>query len=88
MTLAFTPTPYEPGPRPLLEGSEMDYVAQELRRVAASLADLCRMVPQASQIVPLDPVEGMIRFAKSPWRPIGGTVDTWVTYVNGAWVAL
>jgi hypothetical protein len=81
------PTPYRRGIRPSLPGSEGVYLEEELRRVEQTLADVLRAVPQVVYMEPTNPGEGMIRYAKAPWNPLG-TGDAWVTYKAGVWVAL
>lgn len=81
------PRPYQRGIRPSLPDTQGLYLEEELRRIEQCLSDLIRAVPQVAYKAPDDPQEGMIRYAKAPWNPLG-TGNGWVTYKNGAWVAL
>jgi hypothetical protein len=83
----FIPRHYRRGLRPSIPGGEGVYLEEELRRIEETLQDILKAVPQVAYTPPQDPVEGMIRYAKTPWNPLN-IGDAWVTYKNGAWVAL
>ena len=87
-TKGTVPTAYVPGPSPASPAGYPVYVQTELAKIATAIATICTLLPQAAAVAPARPVENMIRFAKSPWRPIGGTTDRMVVYVAGSWVAL
>lgn len=63
------------------------YLGEEFRKIEASIATLINATPQVAFKEPATPMLGMIRYAKSPWDPLG-TGDAWVYYDGAAWVAL
>jgi hypothetical protein len=80
------PTPYIRGPAPLSPDGYPVYIGRELDKIAKAIRTLVDLAPQAAIKAPARPIENMIRFAKSPWRPVSGqTQDKWVTYVAGSW---
>ena len=70
--------PYERSALPIIEGSDIRYLQNELERVEEAFADLVLMTPQVATAAPRIKRDGMIRLARAPWRPIGGTIDAWV----------
>jgi hypothetical protein len=57
------------------------YLKNELAKVAACTETLALMTPQPAVKLPPQIADGMIRLARSPWRPVSGqTVDEWVYY--------
>ena len=75
-------------PPPLLEGGDDVYLQRELDRLAAVVNANALYLPQPATRAPTNPQVGWIRYAQSPWRPIGGSVDAWVYYTGSAWAAL
>ena len=69
---------YERATVPLLDGGDWRYLQDELQRIELALRDAFLMIPQPCSVPPKTPLDGMQRLARSPWRPVGGTVDTWV----------
>lgn len=63
------------------------YLAEEFRKLEASIATLTSAAPQVAFKEPDLKQLGMIRYAKSPWDPLG-TGDTWVYWDGSAWAAL
>ena len=51
------------------------------------LDDLAYLIPQVADEAPTRPRKGLIRYAVSPWNPLG-TGDGWVYYDGTSWVAL
>lgn len=75
------PTAYTPRPLPTLGTDLRTYAQRELRDVGDSIGSILLMLPQDAVAVPAKLVHGMIRKAKSPWRPVAGqTTDRWVIY--------
>ena len=76
---------------PLLDASDASYIVPELKKIATAISSIQAMVPQAATSAPTTPKDGMMRLARSPWRPVKGqTTDIWVYYdgSSGTWVAL
>lgn len=74
------PAAYAPGVNPATPEDLLLYVGDEVRKIAVTLATLTRLTPQTAVKAPLLVVDGMVRLARSPWRPAGGVVDAWVYY--------
>lgn len=73
------PFPYTvPASPPTIPGGEQRFMQAELVKIAASITSIARLTPQPATEAPKAPVDGMIRLSRSPWRPVGGTVDAWV----------
>lgn len=62
------------------------HLADELRKLETSLATLINAAPQVANEAPEKPMKGMIRYAVSPWNPLGSG-DAWVWFDGSAWVA-
>lgn len=60
----------------------------ELQKIAVIVNQIAEFTPQATNVAPSSPREGMIRVAVPPWTPLGGTDPVKVIYFGGAWVAL
>lgn len=63
------------------------YLADEFRKLDQTIATLVNAAPQVAFKEPGDKAVGMIRYAKSPWDPLG-TGDAWVYWDGSAWTAL
>lgn len=86
------PTPpltYTRNPQPLLPGADARYLQDELAKLEQVLANIALLTPQVATAAPKTLVDGMIRLARAPWRPTGGTADLWVRYdaAAGTWTA-
>ena len=63
------------------------YLAEEFRKIEGSIVTLVTATPQVAFKEPDTKMLGMIRYAKSPWNPLG-TGDAWVYWDGSAWTAL
>jgi hypothetical protein len=77
------PQPYVPGPLQ----DDPRALREELRRLQDAFETTQALIPQVATSAPANPIEGMIRYAKAPWDPLG-LGDVWVSYVAGSWQAL
>ena len=72
---------------PLLEEGVRRYIQDELQRIEGSLRTLVQASTQVSETPPTNPVKGMVRYAVSPWDPLGNGFSGLVVYNGTAWVA-
>jgi hypothetical protein len=82
------PTAYSTSVQPILPGGADAYVQKELGRIQAAIKATQALTPSAAVKAPEKPVDGMMRLARFPWRPVSGqTADAWVYYdaVGAAW---
>lgn len=63
------------------------YLGEEFRKLEQTLATLVNATPQVAFKEPSQKMLGMIRYAKSPWDPLGSG-DGWVYWDGSAWTAL
>jgi hypothetical protein len=85
------PLPYTPSPAPTLDGGDVLWGQQQFDRISATLNSLLALTPQPATAAPKAPQDGMIRLARSPWRPVSGqTADKWVYWdaPSGSWLYL
>ena len=73
---------------PLLQEGVRRYIQDELQRIESSLRTLVQAAPQVSEAPPPNPVRGMVRYAVSPWNPLGNNFSGLVVYNGTAWVAV
>lgn len=63
------------------------YLSDEFRKLEATIATLSNAAPQVAFKEPDVRSLGMIRYAKSPWDPLGSG-DAWVYWDGTSWAAL
>lgn len=63
------------------------FLAEEFRKLETTIATLQNAAPQVAFKEPDGKLLGMIRYAKSPWDPLG-TGDGWVYWDGSVWAAL
>lgn len=92
-------TPFRRASQPLLNSGNLPqdvkkahsdlqtYLESEFRKVQDSIQSLVDASPQVAFKAPERPRLGMIRYAKSPWDPLG-TGDGWTWWDGSAWQAL
>lgn len=76
---------YEAGLPSTINGTDVQSLQSELQRLTRHTATTVPLLPQVANQEPQNPVNGMIRYAKAPWNPLG-LGDGWVQYLNGAWI--
>jgi len=65
-----------------------NYVQEELRELEASLRSLADASIQVADRAPDNPRRGMVRYAVSPWNPLGNGSVGLMVYNGTAWVAV
>lgn len=64
------------------------YLQEELRAIEASIRSLVDASIQVADRAPLNPRKGMVRYAVSPWEPLGSGVEGLVVYNGTQWIAV
>ena len=62
------------------------YISEELQRIEQSTTSLANASIQVSDNPPSAPVKGMVRYAVSPWDPLGNGLSGLVAYSGNALV--
>ena len=65
-----------------------NYLQEELRELEASIRSLSDASVQVSDRAPESPRKGMVRYAVSPWNPLGNGTQGLVVYNGTAWAAV
>ena len=65
-----------------------NYLQEELRELEASIRSLSDASVQVADRDPESPRKGMVRYAVSPWNPLGNGTQGLVVYNGTAWVAV
>ena len=79
-------SPYVRRPIPSLEQSIKLYIANELQSIENALKSIIEGSVQVTDDAPDKPKKGMIRYAVSPWNPLGNGYQGLVVYNGTAWV--
>lgn len=77
---------YTRRPTPTLEASMKNFIQEELREIEASVKSITDACIQVSNEAPSGPRKGMVRYAVSPWDPLGNGFQGLVVYNGSAWV--
>ena len=76
-------------PNPTLKQDELGpYVQTQLSEIEATMATLADAAVTVSDQEPTSKRKGMIRYAVSPWDPLGGGTEGLVVYEGSQWEAL
>lgn len=78
--------PYTRRPIPSIEASIILYLATELQTIENSLKSIIEGSIQVIDNPPDKPKKGMVRYAVSPWNPLGNNYEGLVVYNGTAWV--
>ena len=62
------------------------FIAEELQRIEVAMTSVANASIQVSDNPPTNPVKGMVRFAVSPWDPLGNGFSGLVVYTGNALV--
>jgi hypothetical protein len=73
---------------PVLEEGIRRYIQDELQRIETSLKTVTQASIQVLDNPPENPIKGMVRYAVSPWDPLGNGFSGLVVYNGVAWVAV
>jgi hypothetical protein len=73
---------------PVLQEGVRRYIQDELRRIETSIRSLATASIQVAEDEPENPVKGMVRYAVSPWDPLGTSFEGLVVYNGTSWVAV
>ena len=71
---------------PNLDASLQMYLQEELQRIEASINQLADAAIQVADDEPETKRKGMVRYAVSPWNPLGNNYEGLVVYNGTAWV--
>ena len=70
---------------PALKESLNTFLQGELQELEKSTKSLADAVPQVADAAPDNPRKGMVRYAISPWEPLGSGQEGPVIYNGTAW---
>ena len=70
---------------PELEEGLRRYISDKLQRIKQSTTSLENASIQVSDNPPSAPVKGMVRYAVSPWDPLGNGFSSLLVYSGNAW---
>lgn len=73
---------------PVLEEGIRRYFQDELQRIEIAIGTLAQAAVQVADAEPENPIKGMVRYAVSPWNPLGNGFTGMVVYNGTAWVAV
>lgn len=71
---------YTRGQYPVMENGLRRYFQDELQRIEIAIGTLAQAAIQVADTPPTNPIKGMVRYAVSPWSPVGSTTSVTVTY--------
>jgi hypothetical protein len=71
---------------PSLEESVKIYIAQELQAIETAVKSVIEGTIQVIDNPPDSPKKGLVRYAVSPWNPIGNGFSGLVVYNGSSWV--
>jgi hypothetical protein len=71
---------------PNMDASIQMYIQEELQRIEASINQIADATIQVADNEPETKRKGMVRYAVSPWDPLGNSYEGLVVYNGTAWV--
>jgi hypothetical protein len=69
-----------------MDASIQMYIQEELQRIEASINQIADATIQVADNEPETKRKGMVRYAVSPWDPLGNSYEGLVVYNGTAWV--
>lgn len=73
---------------PVLEEGIRRYFQDEMQRIEIAIGTLAQAAIQVTENEPESPIRGMVRYAVSPWDPLGSGFSGLVVYNGSAWVGV
>lgn len=73
---------------PVIEAGVRRYMQDELQRIETAIRTLTEAAIQVADAPPDNPIKGMVRYAVSPWNPLGNGFSGLVVYNGTAWAAV
>jgi len=80
--------PYVRTQYPVLEEGLRRYFQDELQRIEAAIKALSTAAVTVAEDEPDNPIKGMVRYAVSPWDPLGTGFEGLVVYNGSTWAAV
>lgn len=71
---------------PSLQESMKVFLREEFQNIETSIRTLVEACPQVTNKEPESPRRGMVRYAVSPWNPLGNAYEGLVVYNGTTWV--
>lgn len=71
---------------PTLQESIRFYLQDELQRIEQAISILADAANQVADAEPESKRKGMVRYAVSPWNPLGNNYEGLVVYNGTSWV--
>jgi len=71
---------YQKTQYPVMEEGVRRYFQDELQRIETAISSIALAAPQVADDPPENPVKGMVRYAVSPWSPVGTASSVTVNY--------
>lgn len=78
--------PYTRTQYPVIEEGLRRYFQDELQRIETAIRSLEAAAVQVSDNPPENPIRGMVRYAISPWNPLGNSYEGLVVFNGSSWV--
>lgn len=79
---------YTRGQYPVMDEGIKRYFQDELQRIETAINSLATAAIQVTDSPPQNPIKGMVRYAVSPWDPLGNGYTGLVVYNGTAWAAV
>ena len=79
---------YTRGQYPVMDEGIRRYFQDELQRIQTAINSLASAAIQVADSPPQNPIKGMVRYAVSPWNPLGNGFSGLVVYNGTAWAAV
>jgi hypothetical protein len=76
---------YSRNAAPVIEADLIRYLMDELSRIERSIRTLAISSPEVLDQPPTNPVRGMVKYALSPWDPLGTGYEGLIVYDGSSW---